>query len=96
MQSFQGYGSNFIKKAGFSPDAYVQMAIQVATYRLFGKQCATYESTQVRPYLHGRTETTRSVSPASAAFVDRMGLRRGEEEETDIEFTFKEVGEGPA
>ena len=75
MQSFQGYGSNFIKKAGFSPDAYVQMAIQVATYRLFGKQVGTYEATQVRPFLHGRTETTRSVSLASASFVKRMGAR---------------------
>jgi carnitine O-acetyltransferase len=74
VQSFQGYGSNFIKKAGFSPDAYVQMAMQLATYRLFGEQAGTYEATQVRPFLHGRTETTRSVSPASEAFVKAMGL----------------------
>lgn len=38
VQSFQGYGSNFIKKSGFSPDAYVQMAMQLATYRLWGEQ----------------------------------------------------------
>jgi carnitine O-acetyltransferase len=75
VQSFQGYGSNFIKKAGYSPDAYVQMAMQLATYRLFGEQAGTYEATQVRPFLHGRTETTRSVSTASEAFVKRMGLR---------------------
>lgn len=75
VQSFQGYGSNFIKKAGYSPDAYVQMAMQLATYRLFGEQAGTYEATQVRPFLHGRTETTRSVSPASEAFVKAMGLR---------------------
>lgn len=73
VESFQGYGSTFIKKQGFSPDAYVQMAIQLATYRLFGKQMATYESTQVRTFLHGRTEVTRSVSPASQAFVEMMG-----------------------
>jgi len=75
VQSFQGYGSNYIKKAGFSPDAYVQMAIQLATARLWGKQGGTYEATQMRPFLHGRTETTRSVSPASAAFVKAMGPR---------------------
>lgn len=75
MQSFQGYGSDFIKKAGFSPDAYVQMAMQLATYRLWGEQAGTYEATQVRPFLHGRTETTRSVSTESAAFVHRMGRR---------------------
>ena len=75
VESFQGYGSTFIKKVGFSPDAYIQMAIQLATYRLFRKQEATYESTQVRQFLHGRTEVTRSVSPASHAFIDIMGLR---------------------
>jgi len=73
VQSFQGYGSDFIKKAGYSPDAFVQMAMQLATYRLWGHQAGTYEATQVRPYLHGRTETTRSVSTESAAFVQAMG-----------------------
>jgi carnitine O-acetyltransferase len=75
VQSFQGYGSDYIKKAGFSPDAYVQMAMQLATYRLWGEQVGTYESTQVRPFLHGRTETTRTVSEQSNAFVQRFGLR---------------------
>jgi len=73
VQSFQGYGSDFIKKAGFSPDAFVQMAMQLATYRLWGKQAGTYEATQTRSFLHGRTETTRSVSPESAAFCKAMG-----------------------
>lgn len=85
VESFQGYGSTFIKKAGFSPDAYIQMAIQLATYRLFGKQVATYESTQVRPFLHGRTEVTRSVSTASNAFVEFMGLESAGEDELDEE-----------
>ena len=75
VQSFQGYGSTAIKKMGYSPDAYVQMAMQLATYRLWGEQGGTYEATQVRPFLHGRTETTRTVSPASAAFIEAMGLR---------------------
>ena len=76
MQSFQGYGSNFIKQSGYSPDAFVQMAMQLATFRLWdGKQAGTYESTQVRPFLHGRTETTRSVSIESAKFVHRLGVR---------------------
>lgn len=75
VQSFQGYGAGAIKKMGYSPDAYVQMAMQVATYRLWGEQGGTYEASQVRPFLHGRTETTRTVSPASEAFVKTMGLR---------------------
>lgn len=68
------YGSDFIKKAGYSPDAFVQMGMQLATYRLWGEQAGTYEATQVRPFLHGRTETTRTVSLQSAAFVEKMGM----------------------
>lgn len=50
------------------------MAMQLASYRLFGKQVATYESSQTRAFLHGRTETTRSVSTASENFVKCMGI----------------------
>ena len=74
FQSFQGYGSTLIKKMGYSPDAYAQMAIQLAVYRLHGKQVGTYEATQMRPFLHGRTETTRTVSKESADFVKSMGM----------------------
>jgi len=70
---FHGYGSNYMKSAKISPDAYVQMAIQLATYRLFKKQAATYEATQVRAFLHGRTEVTRAVTLESEAFVKAMG-----------------------
>jgi len=80
-QSFQGYGSSFIKKMGFAPDAYVQMAMQLATYRLFGEQVGTYEATQVRCFLHGRTEVARAVSLESEAFIKAMGLRPKLDEE---------------
>lgn len=60
---------------GYSPDAFAQMAIQLAVYRLHGESVGTYEATQMRPYLHGRTETTRTVSPDSTAFVEQMGIK---------------------
>jgi len=75
IQSFQGYGSTFIKQSGYSPDAFIQIIMQLALYRLFGKVVGTYESSQVRLFLHGRTETTRTVSNASYSFVKIMGLR---------------------
>jgi carnitine O-acetyltransferase len=66
---------------GYSPDAFAQMAMQLATYRLWGGELgATYEASQVRIFLHGRTETTRSVSQASAAFCSRMGLSPSNED----------------
>jgi carnitine O-acetyltransferase len=71
--TYEGYGSDFIKKSGNPPDAFVQVAMQLATYRLFGEQAGTYEATQVRRFLHGRTEVTRAVSLESAAFVKEMG-----------------------
>ena len=73
LLTFHGYGSTQMKEFGFAPDAFAQVALQLATYRLFGKQAGTYESSQVRPFLHGRTETTRSVSMESKAFVEAMG-----------------------
>ena len=86
VQSFRGCGTSFIKSASFSPDAYIQMAIQLATFRLFGQRrpAATYESTQVRPMLHGRTETTRTVSPASLAFCHAMQKRQPDIIDGDI------------
>mmetsp|Transcript_15935 Transcript_15935/g.34631 ORF Transcript_15935/g.34631 Transcript_15935/m.34631 type:complete len:87 (+) Transcript_15935:2119-2379(+) len=49
--------------------------MQLATYRLLGKQVATYmyEATQTRRFVHGRTETTRTVSFDSQDFVEAMG-----------------------
>jgi len=78
---FTEYGSRLIKQMGHSPDAYVQQSMQLASYRLFGQQVATYEATQVRPYLHGRTETTRSVSVEGNAFIRSMGLKPGHDEQ---------------
>ena len=72
--TFHGYGSMFIKQAGYSPDAFVQMVMQLATYRLWQQVGGTYEASQTRIFLHGRTETTRSVSIQSAAFCEAMGL----------------------
>ncbi|KAL7433703.1 hypothetical protein ACHAXM_003684 [Skeletonema potamos] len=69
------YGKQFIKKGGVSPDAFMQLVLQLAAYRCFGKQIATYEATQTRQFVHGRTETARTVSIDSKAFVEAMGLK---------------------
>lgn len=51
-----------------SPDAFVQMAIQLAYYKVHGKCVATYESAQTRAFFHGRTENVRTLSTLSVAF----------------------------
>lgn len=69
---FQGYGKGAIKKFKCSPDAWVQMVIQLAYFKLFGECAPTYESAQTRKFRWGRTETIRSCSVESKAFVEAM------------------------
>ena len=68
VQAFQGYGKGLIKKFKCSPDAYVQMLIQLAYFKMYGKNRPTYESASTRKFQEGRTETTRTVSDESVAF----------------------------
>ncbi|KAL2116785.1 hypothetical protein VTJ04DRAFT_8953 [Mycothermus thermophilus] len=66
---FAAYGKNFITSAGFSPDAFVQMAFQAAYYGLYGRVECTYEPAMTKMFLHGRTEAIRTVSEESVDFV---------------------------
>ncbi|KAM7369394.1 hypothetical protein PAMP_013666 [Pampus punctatissimus] len=66
---FSHFGKNVPKTHKMSPDAFIQMALQLAYYRLYQRCCATYESASLRMFRLGRTDTIRSASSASAAFV---------------------------
>ena len=72
VQAYQGYGKGMIKKFKCSPDAYVQMIIQLAYHKMYGTSRPTYESAATRRFQQGRTETCRSVSNESVAFVAAM------------------------
>ncbi|KAK0636908.1 acyltransferase ChoActase/COT/CPT [Bombardia bombarda] len=72
VQAYQGYGKGLIKKFRCSPDAYVQMIIQLAYYKMYGVSRPTYESAATRRFQQGRTETCRTVSEASVAWVKAM------------------------
>ncbi|KAJ3195932.1 hypothetical protein HK101_010611 [Irineochytrium annulatum] len=70
LTNFADYGGTLIKKqAKVSPDAYVQMALQLTYYRIHKRLPAVYETASTRRYHHGRTETCRSLSVDSAAFL---------------------------
>ncbi|KAJ3782121.1 acyltransferase ChoActase/COT/CPT [Lentinula aff. detonsa] len=69
---FEEYGSDWIKSVGFSSDAYIQMAMQIAWYRTTGNFTATYETALTRMFNKGRTETIRTLSVESRAFVLAM------------------------
>lgn len=66
------YGKGFIKRLKVSPDAYIQMALQLAYYRDVGHLSLTYEASMTRLYREGRTETVRPVTIESSAWVYSM------------------------
>ncbi|REE95650.1 choline/carnitine O-acyltransferase [Thermomonospora umbrina] len=70
--SFDDFGGNTAKQLKTSPDAFVQMAYQLAHKRAKGITGATYESIATRQYRHGRTEAMRVVTPEALAFVAAM------------------------
>jgi len=66
---FKHFGKNEIKSLGFSPDSFIQIAIQLAFYRLQKEPGAHYESGGTRQFIHGRTEVIRSCSIESVDFA---------------------------
>jgi carnitine O-palmitoyltransferase 1, liver isoform len=66
------YGKGFMKKCRMSPDAFIQMALQLAYYRDAGRFSLTYEASMTRLFREGRTETVRPCTIESTAFVKAM------------------------
>lgn len=58
--------------AGLAPDAYVQMALQLAWYKTRGNFTATYETALTRSFDKARTETIRTLTEDSRAWVLSM------------------------
>ncbi len=66
---YQEFGRNLIKNYCLSPDAVVQLAIQIAYVKLRGKIDCVYESVHTRRFAYGRTEAMRSVTPESVELI---------------------------
>lgn len=69
---YDNYGKGFMKKCSLSPDAFLQMTLQLAYYRDAGQFTLTYETSMTRLFLEGRTETVRPVTMESIAWVKAM------------------------
>nr|AEQ30088.1 carnitine palmitoyltransferase I [Lateolabrax japonicus] len=69
---FTEFGKGLIKKCRTSPDAFIQLALQLAQFRDQGVFCLTYESSMTRMFRDGRTETVRSCTSEAVAFVRAM------------------------
>ncbi|XP_027765314.1 carnitine O-palmitoyltransferase 1, muscle isoform-like, partial [Empidonax traillii] len=55
-----------------SPDAFIQISLQLAHFRDKGSFCLTYEASMTRLFREGRTETVRSCTAEATAFVRSM------------------------
>ncbi|XP_031700103.1 choline O-acetyltransferase b [Anarrhichthys ocellatus] len=69
---FNVYGKEFIKKQKMSPDAFIQVALQLAFYKCNRRLVATYESASIRRFQQGRVDNIRSATPEALAFVMSM------------------------
>ncbi|KAM9312899.1 carnitine O-palmitoyltransferase 1, muscle isoform [Gastrophryne carolinensis] len=69
---FTDFGKGLIKKCRSSPDAFLQIALQLAHFRDKGHFCLTYEASMTRLFREGRTETVRSCTSETCDFVRSM------------------------
>ena len=97
--SFSKFGKNEIKKWRLSPDAICQMAIQLTNFKIRNKLSMTYEAALARifkvfyfliiqflTFQDGRTETIRSCTTASAAFVKEMLDKNSDNRKHELSF----------
>ena len=69
---FLHFGKGLVKRLRLHPDFFMQMAIQLAYYRMHKQFVATYETGHTRAFFHGRTDTVRTLSTHSVAWVHAM------------------------
>ncbi|ELK35237.1 Choline O-acetyltransferase [Myotis davidii] len=69
VYKFDNYGKTFIKQQKCSPDAFIQVALQLAFYRLHRRLVPTYESASIRRFREGRVDNIRSATPEALRFV---------------------------
>uniref|UniRef100_A0A1W7RAU9 Carnitine O-acetyltransferase n=1 Tax=Hadrurus spadix TaxID=141984 RepID=A0A1W7RAU9_9SCOR len=69
---FSEYGVKFLKSKGISTDSYIQMALQLAFYRLHGLRGVLYEVATQHNFLYGRMEIVHSTSPEAVDFCKAM------------------------
>ena len=51
-----------------SPDAFIQIALQVAFYRIYSRVTSTYESASLRRFRDGRVDNIRAASSNALNF----------------------------
>ena len=65
---FAEFGKLLIVRNKMSPDSFVQLSMQLAHYRLYGKIVSQYEPVLTKGFYHGRTEAMRTATEEAATF----------------------------
>lgn len=66
---FNKFGQDLIKQHNLSPDAVVQLSLQLAYARLHGEIACVSESVHTRNFQYGRWEDVRVVTPESVSLI---------------------------
>ncbi|KAL6094014.1 hypothetical protein STEG23_029384 [Scotinomys teguina] len=70
--AFTAFGKKLTKKEALHPDTFIQLALQLAYYRLYGRPGCCYETAMTRYFYHGRTETVRSCTEEAVRWCQSM------------------------
>ncbi|RCN36189.1 Choline/Carnitine O-acyltransferase [Ancylostoma caninum] len=76
---FNDFGRDFIKTHQFSPDGFVQLALQLAHFKLHGYVVCTYETASLRRYRTGRVDNIRANTMEALEWVRAMTGESSEE-----------------
>jgi len=71
-EPIMNFGKQFAKDVSLHPDALLQMAIQLAYFRLHKRCVPTYETATTRQFQDGRTETMRACTMECKRFAEAM------------------------
>ncbi|OAF64080.1 hypothetical protein A3Q56_08215 [Intoshia linei] len=66
------YGKNDIKENKLSPDATIQLSLQLAYYRIYAKLVSTYESASIRRFKFGRVDNIRACTQEALHWVESV------------------------
>lgn len=72
LYRFDGFGSDRVKAAFLSPDAFVQLAFLAAQRGLWPRWKSVYESVQMRRFRRGRTEGTRPLTAEAVRLIEAL------------------------
>ncbi|XP_037120305.1 carnitine O-acetyltransferase b [Syngnathus acus] len=67
--NFKKFGKDLPKRHKLSPNSFIQLALQLAYYRVHGDVCATCDIASQRMFRKGRTEYIRSPSNEMLKFI---------------------------